>query len=91
MTPDELRRLLRSHLIHTRDVPNGKDFVFSGPAEILHDALRQIVLIEQASEGGRLRLDFAKVGPFYLLRIVGGPAEQAEIAAFFTLQDEDAR
>lgn len=101
MTPDtisrapqassgELRRLLRAHLVHTRDVANGKDFLFSGPAQPLHDALRQVTLIEQAREGEHLRLDFAEVGPFFLLRVIGGPAQQAEIAAFLEAEDQEA-
>jgi len=85
-----LRQLLRTYLIHTREVPNGKDFVFSGPPQLLHDLLRRLVLSEQARWGELLRLDFTDVGPFYLLRVIGGPSEQAEIASFLGVGDEEA-
>jgi hypothetical protein len=58
------------------------DFLFSGPPNTLHDALRAVVVAEHARNKG-LQLDFARIGAFYLLRVLGGPERQEEIVAFF--------
>lgn len=75
------KQILRRYLLHTREVPNGKDFLFSGPPDVLLDTLRTLVIEEHARQRG-LRLDFAAIGAIFLLRVTGGPEEQGEIGRY---------
>jgi len=75
-------RLLRRHLVHTREVPNGLDFLFSGPAGDLHEALRTLTEIERRGKCG-LHLDHVQIEGFFLLRILGSPECQDQILSFF--------
>ncbi|MEK9136234.1 MAG: hypothetical protein AAB393_03860 [Bacteroidota bacterium] len=65
----DVQSLLKNHLVHTREILNGKDFLFAGPSGSLHDALRYV--------------DFAQVDEFFLLRVVGSEADQEMIAGYF--------
>jgi hypothetical protein len=76
------RTLLRRHLIHTREIPNGKDFLFLGPKTELHDALRVIVDVEQAG-GKRLHFNYAELVGYFLLRVSGSEADQENITGYF--------
>jgi hypothetical protein len=76
------RRLLQEHLVYTREILNGKDFVFSGPEQEVHDALRNLVAIEHQA-GRFLLFDYAKVDDYYLLRIVGTEAYKDAIDTYF--------
>ena len=73
---------LQMHLIIKRDIPNGKDFLFSGPANRLQDALKTVVSIEHKSSPS-LQLDYARIEEYYLLRIVGGAEHQEVIEKYF--------
>jgi hypothetical protein len=76
------RALLKSHLVHTREVPNGRDFLFSGPAEELHDALR--VLRELETRCTRfMEFDYARIEDVFLLRIVAHPRYLGTIETYF--------
>jgi hypothetical protein len=75
-------RVLRTHLVHRRDIPGGKDFLFSGPPEALHDALRVVVVAEHKANR-LLQTDFAQVDEYFLLRMTGGEDSQAVIAQYF--------
>ena len=79
---EEARKLLGHHLVHTREVANGRDFLFSGPKEKLHEALRRLVEFEHRRETG-LKLDFAEIEEYFLLRITGAPLLQGQISGYF--------
>ena len=74
--------LLKRHLVHTREIPNGKDFLFLGPQEELHNALKLVVEVEHAS-GRPLHFNYVEVDQYFLLRVSGPEAEQQIIAAYF--------
>ena len=74
--------LLKRHLIHTREIPNGRDFLFDGPKEELHAALKLIVEVENAS-GKLLHMNYVEVDQYFLLRVAGSEADQQIIAAYF--------
>lgn len=74
--------VLRRHLVHTREVPNGLDFLFSGPEVELHDALRTLTEIERHGRCG-LHIDYVLIEAFFLLRILGSPECQDQILSFF--------
>jgi hypothetical protein len=76
------RQTLQEHLVYTREILNGEDFVFSGPEEEVHQALRNLVTIEH-QVGRFLLFDYAKIDDFYLLRIVGTERYQEAIRAYF--------
>ena len=78
----QARQVLQKHLVHTREIPNGKDFVFSGPAEVVHQALRDLLSIEH-QVGRFLLFDYARVDEFYLLRIVGTESYEEAIDSYF--------
>ena len=76
------RALLKEHRVHTRDTSNGKDFLFSGPAEKLHAALRELLEIEHRTNRFLL-FDYAQIDEYFLLRIVGSKRYQETIATYF--------
>ena len=76
------RQVLQAHLVCTREVLNGKDFVFSGPAGVVRKALHDLVDIEHRA-GRFLLFDYARIDDFYLLRIVGTEEHQEAIEAYF--------
>jgi hypothetical protein len=76
------RALLKQHRIHTRDILNGKDFLFSGPAEEVHAALKKLLEIEHRTNRF-LQFDYAQIDKYFLLRIVGSKRHQDIIAAYF--------
>ena len=78
----QARKLLQEHLVCTREILNGKDYVFSGPDEAVHQALHDLVAIEH-QVGRFLLFDYAKVDEFYLLRIVGTEGYVDAIEAYF--------
>ena len=77
-----IKSLLHRHRIHTRDIVNGKDFLFSGPSEELHIALRELLEIEHSSKQA-LHFDFAKIDQYFLLRITGSKDQQDTISEYF--------
>lgn len=76
------RGLLKEHLVHEREVPNGRDFLFSGPETDLHDALRALREIESRCSRF-LEFDYARIDEYFLLRIVGLPAHKDVIEGYF--------
>jgi hypothetical protein len=79
----EARQVLQEHLVCTREVLNGKDFVFSGPEKVIRVALHNLVDVEHRV--GRFMLfDYAKVDEYYLLRIVGTEAYKDAIDTYFS-------
>jgi hypothetical protein len=78
----DAQAFLRRHLIHTRQILNGKDFLFLGSRDELHDALKLIVNVEH--EYNRfIHVDFAQVGEYFLLRVVGSEADQLLVSGYF--------
>lgn len=78
----QARVLLKAHLVHKREVPNGRDFLFSGPGDLLHPALKDLRDLE-ARCSRFLEFDYARIDEYFLLRIVALPAHQAVIASYF--------
>lgn len=77
-----IRLVLRQHLVHKRSIPNGRDFLFKGPHDELHESLKGLVEIER-SHGRFLQFDYAQVDEYFLLRVVGTEQHQHAIAAYF--------
>ena len=78
----DAQALLKRHLVHTRQILNGKDFLFLGPRDELHDALKLIINIEH--EYSRfIHIDFVQVDEYFLFRIVGSEADQQLVSRYF--------
>jgi len=75
---------LRKYLIHRRDVPNGKDFLFSGPPEKVHKTLARLGATEHVHSRG-LQCSYTQIDDFFLLRVLGPPERQSDIESFFDL------
>jgi hypothetical protein len=73
---------LRLHLVATRDMPIGRDFLFAAEATGVRAALKDLVEIEHA-HGKDLHFDYTEIGGYFLLRIAGAPDERADIDAYF--------
>jgi hypothetical protein len=75
-------RVLRPCLIHTREVPNGRDFLFAGPDADIRAALR--VLVELEPQGScPLQLNYAQIETYFLLRVVGSEDCQDLVLSYF--------
>ena len=81
------RRLLKRHLIHKREIPNGRDFLFSGPETELHGALKTLVEVEH-KQNRLLRLDHVLVDEYFLLRIIGTEQNEETIRRYFDQDDK---
>ena len=78
----DAQALLKRHLVHTREIPNGKDFLFLGPRDQLHEALR--LLVEVGHRSNRfIHVDFAQVDEYFLLRVIDSGADQQFISGYF--------
>ena len=77
------RQTLKEHLVYTREILNGKDFVFSGPEALIHLALHDLVAIEH-QVGRFLLFDYAKIDEYYLLRIVGTEGYKEAVDSYFS-------
>ncbi len=75
--------VLRPRLIHTREIPNGLDFLFSGPEEEIHAALRSLTEIEPRG-GCNLQLNYVRIETYFLLRVLGSQECQDLIRTYFT-------
>ena len=84
---EAVKGLLKQHLIHKREIPNGRDFLFSGPATELHDALKSLVEINH-KRNQLLHLDYVQVDEFFLLRIMGSGEYAEIIQGYFEGDDE---
>lgn len=76
------RALLKRHLVHLREVPNGRDFLFSGPPEQLHAALRDLKALESRCTRF-MEFDYARIEDVFLLRIVAHPRYLGTIETYF--------
>ncbi len=76
------REFLTRHLVHKREIFNGRDFLFSGPAPEIHEALRNLRDLESRCSRF-LEFDYAQVDDFFLLRIVSHPQYQDTIDTYF--------
>ena len=76
------RRLLQQHLVVKREIPNGKDFLFTGPREQLQQALKDLVEIEHRASRFLL-FDYAPVEDYFLLRVIAGSEHQETIDTYF--------
>ena len=65
------RKKLAKNLVHTRDIPNGRDFLFTGDPGELREALRKLVEVEHVLPHHPLHLDYALIDEYFLLRITG--------------------
>jgi hypothetical protein len=75
-------RILRPRLVHTREVPNGRDFLFAGPTSELREALRSLVQVERHGSCP-LQLNYAQLEAYFLLRVVGSEECQDLILSYF--------
>jgi len=76
------RQFLRLHLLVRREIPNGRDFLFSGPAAEIQEALKELVAIEHRA-GRFLQFNYARIEEYFLLRVVGGPDHSSVIETYF--------
>jgi len=76
-------RVLAENLVHTREIPNGRDFLFAGDSEKLRDALKKLSEIEQKQRHQPLHLDYAMVDEYFLLRITGTQRHGDVIRGYF--------
>ena len=74
--------VLRPRLVHTREIPNGLDFLFSGPEEEIHAALRSLTEIEPHG-GCNLQLNYVPIETYFLLRVLGSQECQDLIRSYF--------
>jgi hypothetical protein len=76
------QQFLRQHLIHRRDILNGKDFLFAGGSAEVHQALKTLVAIEH--EASRfLQFDYVQIDEYFLLRVVAEALYQDMIDTYF--------
>jgi hypothetical protein len=76
------REVLKGSLVHRREVSNGVDYLFSGAAEPLLAALKD--LREAEARASRfLEFDYVQIDEYFLLRIVALPVHRAVIDAYF--------
>ena len=75
-------RFLRSRLVARRDTAIGRDYLFAGDAAGVSGALKDLVEIEH-EHGKDLHFDYAELGGYFLLRIVGSAAQRPDIDAYF--------
>jgi hypothetical protein len=68
--------------MHTREVLNGRDFLFSGPPEELRAALRSLTEVETRG-GCHIHLNYVQLEGYFLLRVVGSEECQDLILSYF--------
>jgi hypothetical protein len=82
-TPEDTTRVcdllaaLKPHLVHTREVLDGVDFLFAGPEQEILAALRSLSAMEHELTP-RPRVDYARLEGIILLRVYGS-SDLAEI------------
>jgi hypothetical protein len=74
--------VLRPRLIYTREVANGLDFLFAGPEQEIHAALRSLTEIEPRG-GCHLQLNYVRIETYFLLRVLGSQECQDLIRSYF--------
>jgi len=75
-------RALQPRLVHTREILNGRDFLFAGPAAELREALQSLVEVERRGNCP-LQLNYAQLEGYFLLRVVGSEECQDLILSYF--------
>ncbi len=73
---------LRAWLVHTRELLDGRDFLFSGPPSEIQQSLSVIVNTEHNLSSG-LQCFFTRIDTYFLLRIQGPKDRQHDIASYF--------
>ena len=73
---------LRKYLIHTRELLNGCDYLFSGPEPEIQAMLSDLVKFERRPVHD-IQFNYVKVENYFLLRMMGSEKHQREIRAFF--------
>ena len=73
---------LGPHVVHKREVSNGRDYLFESGSQPLHDALKELVSLEHCV-GNSVQFNYARLEDFLLLRITGKNEIQPLIDAFF--------
>ncbi len=74
--------VLRPLLVHTREIPNGLDFLFSGPEQEVHAALRSLTEVEPRG-GCNLQLSYVRIEAYFLLRVLGSQECQDLVRSYF--------
>ena len=74
--------VLQTHLLMTRDLPIGRDFLFPAESTDVRAAIRELTEIEHA-HGKDLHVDYTQINDYFLLRIIGDPAQQNDIENYF--------
>ncbi len=73
---------LRQRLMVKREIPNGRDFLFSGPERELQEALRELVSVEQKASRF-FQFDVVRIDEYFLLRVVAGAEHREAIDHYF--------
>ena len=73
---------LREWIVHTRDVANGKDYLFSGPEQEIRNHLKSLISAEKMRSAD-LMLTYVHLDEYVLLRITGPPSAQSTIGKYF--------
>lgn len=76
------RTFLQQHLVVKREIPNGRDFLFTGATPDLHQSLKELVEIEHLASRF-LQFDYAQIDDYFLLRVVAGGEFQETIDTYF--------
>jgi len=74
--------VLQTHLLMTRDLPIGRDFLFPADSTSVRAAIRELTEIEH-THGKDLHVDYTQINDYFLLRIIGDPAQRDEIENYF--------
>ena len=74
--------ILRPRLVHTREIPNGLDFLFAGPEDELRGALHSLTEIEPRG-GCNIQLNYVRIETYFLLRVMGSQECQDLIRSYF--------
>jgi len=77
-----IRSKLQRWIVHTRDVANGKDFLFSGPESQIRSHLKSLIA-EEKMRSSDLTLTYVHLDEYVLLRITGPPSSQSTIDKYF--------
>ena len=73
---------LLQHLVLKREIPNGRDFLFSGPERDLQEALHELVGVEQKASRF-FQFDVVRIDEYFLLRVVASAEHQETIDGYF--------
>jgi len=83
---DTLRKVLGGYLVHVRPIPNGRDFLFSGPMDTVENAARALAE-KEISAGANFQIDMARLGEVFLLRLRGPRGSGGKIRDYFKTRE----